>query len=254
MADLDRIERFSKIRTKLGFPKPQKPSPHTILTQMLIDEQALNLRLTNTQQPWSLISKTLATVAGTSEYTIDQPVSSYQNSGKVHYVIRSTGDADLPYLSVPFDDFSELNYGKMPTTGEVNANFIVPEKLSFYRANAQNQTQIAVIQPTPQEVLTYTIWYFVGSLDRSRALMSSVGPVSELSDWLDLKSMMALLPDSEWTDDVDMNERERKNRAVGFLFQLDGSNGNNGLNTIVDKYLSNINAPKSFDLDFWDED
>lgn len=248
MANQDRIERFSKIKTWLGPTFEQRPSPHSILNQMATDEQALILRLTNTGQPWALVSKTLTTVAEQSEYAISQPVSASQNVGKVYYVIRSTGDENLPYVSVPYDDYSELNYGRMPAESDINASFSVPEKISFYRLNAQDQTQYAAIQPTPQDVMTYTIWYLVASIDRSEMAMASVGPVAELSDWLDLQSAAALLADAQWSKDRDINKDERETRGAGIKFQLEK------WEPIVSKYIRNINAPKTFDIGYWNDD
>ena len=243
MANQDRIERYSKVRTWLDGPYNQKPSPHQILNQMLTVEQTLNLRLTNTRTPWNLISLTLTTVADQSVYEIDQPVALYQNSGKVHFVIRSTGNAELPQLPVPFDDFSSMNYGEMPQSGDVNRSLSVPEKISFYRTDMQDQVFKAVIQPVPQEVLTYTIYFFTGSLDRSQALMSSTGPVTELSDYLDLKAALALLPYSESRDDDQFNISNRQSLATGIGMQIAE------LEPIVEKYIKDLNAPRSFDMD-----
>lgn len=243
----DRIERYSKVRSWLDGPYAQKPSPHQILNQMLKDEQTLNLRLTQTRTPWNLISYTLTTVSGQSTYEIEQPVAAYQNSGKVHFVVRSTGNAELPSLPVPFDDFSSQNYGQMPGDGEVNRNFTTPERISFYRQNMQDQVVNAVIQPVPQEVLTYTIWFFTGSLDRSQALMTKVGPVTELTDYLDLKTALALLSYSEWRDDDAFNDRKRQTLGASLGLQIAE------LEPIVDKYIKDLNAPRSFDMDHWNE-
>ena len=243
----DRIQRYSKIRTWLGRPKAQKPSPHDILNQMLTDEQALNLRLTNTGKPWSLVSQNIVTVAGTSTYSITQPVTANQSAGKVHFVVRATDDVNLPYVAIPYDDFNQLDYGKMPTG--VNANLAVPEKISFYRTNMQDQTIKAVIQPVPQEVLTYTVWFFTGDLDRLYAAMSSSAAINELSDWLDLNSTMALLPYSEWNEYKRGEETmmRQKTLAAGLMFQLEK------LNPTVDTFISSMNAETSFQLGYWND-
>ena len=238
----DRIERYSNIDAYLDFPYAQKPSPDQRLRQMLTVEQTMNLRLTNSRQPWNLITKTITTVAGIDTYVIDQPVSANQNSGKAYFVVRSTGNLELPNLPVPFDDFSELDYGKLPGQGWVNQTLSVSEKISFYRANMQNATINAVIQPAPQEALTYIIWFFAGSLDRSQALMTGTAGITELSDYLDLKTAASLIGRSEWRDDDIFNDQKRKTLAAGIGMQL------NDLEPIVEDYIGNINHPKSFEM------
>jgi len=214
---------------------------------MLVTEQSLNLRLLVTGKPWNLISVTITTVAGQSVYPITQPVSGNQNSGKVHFIVRSTGNADLPSLPVPFDDFSGLNYGKMPPSGIVNNALAVPEKVSFYRTDMQNQTINAVIEPVPQEVLTYTVWFFAGALDRSAALMTASAAIVELADYLDLKTTFTLLPYAEWRDDDIFNSEKRKSLGSVLSAQIAD------LEPTVMEYISNINSPETFDMDHWNE-
>lgn len=247
MSNSDRIERFSKIRGLLDYPDPQKPSPHQFLNQMLMTEQTFNLRLTNSRKSWNLISTTITTVAGTDVYAITQPVSLYQNSGKVHFVVRSTGNSDVPYLPIPYDDFSDRPYGIMPSTGQINAALAVPEKIAFYRANMQNQTINAVLSPMPQEVLTYTVWFFVGHMDRAQALLAGKGPLTELSDYLDLKTSRDLLDLCEWREDPNYNAMKMKNRMATILGQLAE------LEPIVDEYIKSINGPKTFEMDYWND-
>ena len=247
MAANDRTERFSKIRTWLDGSFSNKPSPHTILNQMLTVEQSFILRLTNTRATWHLIDYTLTTEEDVDTYEIEQPAAAYQNSGKVHFVLRSTDNEQIPSLPVPFDDFSTPHSGQMPAAGQVNPALYVPERISFYRTNIQNQAIKAVISPTPQEVLTYTIWFFAGSLDRDRALMANTGPITELSDYLDLKTVFALLPYAEWRDDDQFNENKR--RSLGTVIGAQIAE----LEPIVDTYIKDLNAPKSFDMNNWNE-
>lgn len=247
MAAHDRIERFAKIRARLGDPLPQKPDPDTQLHQMLKDEQELNLRLSNSHQAWGLMSSSFNTVVGTTEYNLVVDAKN-QLPGKVYFVIRTTSDENLPYISIPFDDFNSLDYGKMPTG--VNRALLAPEKISFYRSDFQDQIRKAVLQPTPQEVLTYTVWTYIGSLDRSKAAFDKVGPVTELVDWLDLKSSRALISRCEWRlDDDAYNDRQEKKYRESIDWELAQ------LAPIVGDYIKQLNAPKSFDMGFaLDED
>lgn len=237
----DRIERFSRIRGWLGYPYAQKPNPHQILSHMLVTEQTLNLRLSVTGKPWNLISKTITTTVGTPSYEIEQPVADYQNSGKVHFVVRATERDELPFLPVPFDDFSEQNYGEMQAG--VNSALIVPEKISFYRANIQNQVINAVLQPVPQEALAYTIYFLAGYLDRSQALMNGTGPIMELADLCDMKTAVSLLPYADWSDVPEANAGKRKEIAATLMLQIAE------LEPLAEKYLSQLNGPKTFSMD-----
>lgn len=213
---------------------------------MLVDEHWMNLKLTNEGESWNLLPpKTLTTVAGQSEYTISQPVSANQQSGKVYFAVRSTSNADLPYLPVPFDDFSELDYGVMPTG--MSNSLSVPEKISVYRQNMQSQSRVVVIQPTPQEALTYQIYFYVGQLDRLEAAMDQSGIVTELTDYLDIKSTVALLPYAEWSDDEQKNDNKARKILEGLKFQFSEHKPE------VEQYINSINNPTSFDLGYWNE-
>lgn len=241
------------MRAFLDDAKSQKPSPHRILNQMLVTEQSLNLRLNNSRNPWEILSTTITTVDGTDTYSITQPISAYTNSGKVHFVVRATDDTNLPYVPVEFDDFNSQSYGEMPPVVSVNSALAVPEKISFYRTGIQDQVIKAVISPTPQGVMTYTVWFLAGSLDSAHALMSQVGPVSELSNYKCLKTAMALLPYCEWRDDDQFNIDKRKMLGAGFMLQLGDINRKGDLEHTVAGYISQLNAPKSFDMDHWNE-
>lgn len=260
MTAFDRTERYSRIKSRLGPVFEQSPSPHQIFDQMLADEQALLLRLVNTGKPWALIPYTFSTVADQTEYPLTEPVSLYQQSGKVHYVVRATGDANMPYVDVPFDDYSSLDYGRMPAVtnpaGNVvfeNAAHPVPEKLSVYRKNAQDQTKYVVIQPAPQEVLSYTVYFFPAGIDKAHALVNQTGTVIELNEYLALKSTAALLPNAMWSEDRSVNDDERRNRAAGITAELGNVAMPGTWEHIVAQYIQSINAPKDFDMDHWND-
>lgn len=217
-----------------------------MLDEQLQQEQMLLLRLSNTRKPWSLVSATITTVADQGTYTVEQPISSYQYPGKVHYVARATENSDLPYLSVPFDDFPDIEYGELPPT-TVNESLTVPERISFYRSGIQGQTFQAVISPTPQEALTYTVWFLTGSLDKSQALMTQTGPLTELADYIDLKAMLQLVGRCRWRDDEQFNATEQARLATGFERKI------SDYEPIVEKYIQNIDAPASFEMDHWND-
>jgi len=248
----DRLERFSKIRSLLDYPFEQRPRPHQILNSMLMEEQTLSNRLSNTNQAWNLISSNIATVKGQTEYSIPNPVISNESAGKVYFVVRSTGKTELPFIAVPFDDYNALDYGKM----QPDINSLIPaatERVSFYRQGGQNQTIKAVIQPTPVEVLTYTVSFYSGTVDRLAALMTKTAPVAEIVDYLDIKAAMAQVVNCEWRKDDEYNRVRRKEIAVSLLYQLGAINQPDTLAGVVHDYIRQINSPQTFDLDHWND-
>lgn len=243
MASNDRTERYTNIINLLDEPFEQAPNPHKILHRMLMSERKLNLMLTNEDKPWNLLAPvTLPSVIGQTEYTIAEPASANQNSGKLYMVLRSTADSQMPYISVPFDDFNDLDYGVMPPS--VNASFWAPEKVSVYRQDSQNQTRKVVITPTPTEVLSYQLWFYPATLDRAFALMTGTAAIEEASDWLDLDTAISLLPVCRWTDDKKENQAQAQFIGAGLTrdFQM--------VDKIITEYIKQINGAKSFDLDY----
>lgn len=241
-----REERYAKIRAWLGYPKEQKPNPHQIFNQITVEEQSLLNRLTNTGKAWQIVTYTLTTVAGTAEYTLafDTRPASDEHFGKVFDVVRATGNAEQPYVKIPFDDLDSLDFGKLPTAQDISVN----EKISFYRTGSFEQNRKAVIQPVPQEVLTYICRFYVGTVDRIRSILTNSSAVTEVVDYIDLRTAIALLPYAEWEGKTDeQNDMTAKKLASGLLFQLEN------LERITNEYLKNINAPQSFEMSAWND-
>lgn len=248
MTAFDRTQSYAKIRRLLDGPKAQKPNPDKILSQMLIEEQADNLRITNSRQAANLISHTLQTVSGQREYTIPAPVASNGYAGKVYFVVRSTGNDYRDYLPVQYDDYNSLDYGQMPGDGIVNASLITPEKISFYRSGPQDQSIKAVISPTPMEILTYEIKFYTGNLDPAYAAMDKAGVMPEIVDLRDIRTALALLPYCEWPGkDEAAGDRHMQRLEKGLGFQLADKK------PVVDDYIKQLNSPKSFDMGCWDD-
>lgn len=244
MAVSDRIERFTKISEWLDNPLGQFPDPHKVLNQMLVCEHQLNLKLTNTRQPWNLISYALATVSGQSEYPITQPVQNSNRSGKVFFVVRATTDENLPFLYIPFNDYSDITHGLLQTS--INARLSVEEKITFYRTGTQDQSIIAVISPTPQEVLNYTISFYSGYLDRTGAGMTQMALMPELHDYLDLQAAISLLPYAKWGG-FSMQENMERRRELQSTLIMQYTEAK----IIAEEYIDQINSPKSETMDFW---
>lgn len=243
---MKRIESYSNIRALLDFPDEQSPSPHQILNQMLTDEQKLNLKLTNTRQAWNLVPATITTVKGQSEYPIASPLAGGNTSaGKVYFVVRATGKPDSPYLPIAFDDYSELDYGKMPDNP--NDNLSAGEKVSFYRTGFNDPQLRAVIQPAPQGVLTYQISFYGGGFDKLYAAMNASGILAELTFYRDLQTAIALSPYAKWGNDVNFNTMRRKELRDGLMYQF------SGIEKDVEEYIDQINSPVTGEMGYWNE-
>lgn len=240
----DRIERFTKISEWLDNPLGNFPDPHKVLNQMLVCEQQLNLKLTNTRQPWNLITCDLATVAGQREYELDQPVQTHIRSGKVYMVIRETENEDSPFLYIPFTDHTEDRFSLMDTG--INARLGVEENLSFHRTGVQDSAVKVVISPTPQEVLNYTISFYSGYLDRSEAGMTQVALMPELHDYLDMQAAILLLPYARWKGFSNQENSDRRKELQSTLI-LQYSEAK----LIAEEYIDQINSPKSETMDYW---
>jgi hypothetical protein len=239
MADT-RTEEYSRIRMGLDRPYAQQPSPHMILDALLKAEQTLNLRLVNSRQPWNQTSEVITTVAGTSTYEITK-------NGKLAYVVRATGVEEAPFLPIAFDDATDQDYGKLPSTHSPSMPFFIPaiEKVTVYWSNLQDQTRNLAINPTPQESgIEYTLWFRSGRLDRSTAAMDSTGILPELSDYKVLKAQLHLLAYCQWSDSPQADEAKRQRLGLSIGAQLAE------LEPVVDEYIRSINVPKGFDMEY----
>lgn len=249
-----RLDRFAKIRRWLDSPMEQSPNPDKILSQMFTEEQAFLNRLTNTGQPWSLTSVTLRARSGKSEYTLE---GVDENLGKVYFVVRETGNAEQPFLPIPHDDVNAQDYGRMMQGA--NNSLLVPEKISFYREYSANQELKAIIQPAPAENLTYKITFFSGEIDRFTARLTDSAFATELIDYVDLKTALALVPYSFWriesgekeVQHITYNQMRRREIEKGLLMQLGNEQMPGTLAAIVHTYIKQINSPVSFEMDYW---
>lgn len=241
-----RDERFERIRSDLLDPKPQRPGPELIISKMFQVEQTLNLRLANTGQPWALVSHSFSSVIGQTEYEIPTPVSGAIRAGKIYSAFRSTGNDRLPFVAIETEDFSQQTFGKMPL--QVNDFGFAPEKISVYRSDLDNQKLKIVLQPTPTEVLNYTLYFHAGALDRAEALMTDEHSLPELMDYLDLKTELILLPACEWQGfSPDLNFARRKELRESLLLQIAD------LEPIVDQYIDQIAGPQTFEMGHWND-
>lgn len=243
MASLDRFERFQNIRRGLGFPKENSPNADQMLHAMFKQEQALNLRLTNTGQPWSLVEYSFPTVSGTREYTVPNPVAANQTAGKVYFVTRVTGNSEISEVPVNFNDFSNAAFDKMQPVGD---SLYVQESLAFYRANLQNQSLNIVVSPTPQEVLTYKIRFYVGSLDRLQSALAGTSLVTELTDFLDQCAMRDLIRHAEWKG---YSRAENKDKRAEYRADIDFEILR--LEPSVDEFIDQINTPVATAIGTW---
>lgn len=256
MATNDRIEIYSSIRRALDRPLEQHPAPDQIIDRMFRDEQHVLLKLTNTKVAWSLMEMTLTTVIGQSEYTVENPLIKGQKAGKIYFVVRNTGENELPQVPVPFEEYNLQSYGLMPT--QVNSALTVPEKLSVYRSDAVGSVTNIVIQPTPSEALTYVIKFYISGLDRNAAA-SALGNVPGMEELVDLRKLMAqvrLIDICQWRPEdgtSDGLENEKYNDRKRTRLRNNFNDEISILFSDIDEYLETIASPVAGDIGYWND-
>lgn len=243
MPAFDRLERFQNIRAGLGFPLENFPNTDQQLRAMVKAEQTLNLRLTNTRQPWGLLDVTVTTVVGTREYLIANPAAAYQTAGKTYFATRVTGNSEVSEVPVSFEDFSTATFDKLaPVAGTAFSS----ERISVYRTNLQNQTLKVIISPVPQEVLTYKLRFYPGALDRSRVTLAGTGQVIELTDYTDQCTMFELLRHCQWKGLTFNENKDRRGEYRSDILLVLAQ-----LETLVDEYIDQINSPVAESIGTW---
>lgn len=239
-----RGQNIMRIRDLLDSPLPQRPSLHRMLAQEISEEMDVVNATNNSGIPWATQTYQLNYTPGTDTYTIN--VSDW---GKVLYVVRLTGNQYIQAINVPFDDLSNQSYGYIWTNwwGQYGTlPFInnTPEKMSFYRESVINSGIMVKINPMPAESWTYELTYIPGYIGVDDPLTAAI-QLPEHAELVRLRAAMALLPYTEWGDDMVMNDAKRKTLAATFAYQLDRKE------PIFNKYIKSINIPKMVDVSDW---
>lgn len=238
-----RIQNIFRVRDLLSSPLPNAPSFHRLMAQLISEEMDVVNATNNTGIPWATATYQLNYSAGQTSYDIN-----VTNFGKILYVVKATTNPYIPYISVPFDDVSQQEYGTIynyyGSYGQAFAMPVTPERMSFYREGVLNAQYKCTIQPQPQESATYILTYLPGYIGVDDPL-SSATQMPEHAELVRLRAAMALLNYAEWGDDKAENRLKRADLMQGFGYQLERKE------QLFKNYISSINRPRTVDVDNW---
>lgn len=207
-----REQEFMRVRELLEFPKAQSPSPHSIFSQLIRQEQFQALKLSNSQRPWNvaLSNATVTTVANQAEYTI-----SAADFGKPIYVYRVLNNNVL--LPVPFTDFQheipkqQHEIWIAPMDAGLNPPYSA-EKCGFYRTSTGLKK--FRLYPIPETAgVVYQIVYYVGFSDPTGFALTDSPILPEFSELRCLQTALFKLPQTEW-DGRDENQTQAFRRDL----------------------------------------
>lgn len=240
---VSRIQNLFRVRDLLDNPLPNKPSFHRLMTQLISEEMDVVNATNNTGIPWATATFQLNYSPGETSYDIN--VSDF---GKILYVVKATTNPWIPYISVPFNDISQQDYGTLFNYyGNYGQAFVLPqtpERMSFYREGVLNAQYKCTIQPQPQQSATYILTYLPGYIGTDDPL-SSATQMPEHAELVRLRAAMALLNYAEWGDDKAENRQKRADLMQGFAYQLERKE------RLFANYITSINRPRSVDIDSW---
>lgn len=210
-----REEEFSRVRELMDYPKYGRPSPHSIVSELIRQEQFQMNRLGNTRRPWSQGSTTVTSVADTAEYTITP-----SDFGKPLFAYRALESNVL--LPVPFTDYTnEVGDQKYDFFIAPNESGLSPtfsgEKVAFFRTAAGVKKMR--VYPVPETAgVVYTIVYASGWQDWSAFAISGVPIMPEWSDFRTIAVALFKLPSAEW-EGLTKEENTQKRRELGISLQ-----------------------------------
>lgn len=214
-----------------------------LLQQELSEESDIINATNNSGVPWAVDSYQL-NYSGQTEYAIN-----VSNFGKILFVTKETNNIYMPQLPVAFNDVSEQQYGLVFNWFNTAYNqswFLseTPERMSFWRDGVVNPQYMVSIQPAPQGSAVYNIHYLPGYMGDDDPLESSI-MMPEHAELVRLRGAMALLNEAKWYEDREANRVERKDRAAGYLYQLDRKE------KLFAGYLGAINVPRMTEIEDW---
>lgn len=203
-------EMMSNIRLRLGDPLPEKPGPRPLLKAVLDHTQGLYNQLNNVSRGWSTKEVPLQVQAGSDDYLI-----AASDFGKPLLVF--TQDSANPShweRPVSFYEIQNLHLAYQGPKDGANAfasadgSNHTAAGLAFYRV--EGNAVRARVRPVPQASAMYRIIYMTGDWSSNAALDSS--PVlTEHHQLIEVRSALAVLPLSEWSDDDKANQEKRRN-------------------------------------------
>lgn len=241
-----RLENLFRVRDILDRPMPESPDFHQLFRIAIAEEQDFRNQINNTGIAWAVNSFTLNYRCGQDTYPIN--VSDF---GKALFVVRATGNCRIPWLPVPFDDVTDLQYGSLLGAYYGTCGMAWPyglnetlEKMAFYRAGDQSSQPYVKIQPMPATSAEYVIHYMPGYRGNDDPLTSEVN-MPEHVELLRLRQAMASLPYSRWFEDESENRIKRQELATAFMYQMQRKE------QAFHEYIASISHGKTCDIAYW---
>lgn len=218
-----RAVSISEVRSRLDDPYQQAPNLHKIVAGHLQFEQWMANKLNRTNRPWAVKTWTFTSDPDTDTYTIETASVPILDFGKPLVIVKATGEANYPFVQIPFDDYNQQEYGIVPpNVSEVGIwGLISPaiEKMSFYREGMINPTMKLKLNPVPQEAKTYTVSYMVGAIGVADGLEVNYG-IPEHAHLIEVMNALARLSQCKWYEDPKMNRDKAMDLSKGLEYEL----------------------------------
>ncbi len=208
--------------------------------------------LNNSGEAWAVNTVQLNYSPGLDSYQIN-----VTDFGKPILVVRETTNPYVPFLPVPFDTITDLQYGTIwnqfwNSWGAPLALRETIEHIAFYRSSANNQQTLCKIQPQPIESATYIISYIPSSIGYDDPLETQPA-MAEYQELLRLRTSLALLPYVQWSEDRAKDAPRKAELRDGFLVQLNGLDGKSGWEFSFKEYISSLTVNREVSIADWNE-
>jgi hypothetical protein len=203
-------EMSAAARVELIDPRPQRPSYRHLLHLSVAVVQSFFNRLANTGRAWTVGETTIDVISGVDEYAIGAI-----NIGKILDVVYFDPlNQEGTERQVPFSDLTELpgDYRDSGLTGAA--------RMAFYRKDGFD-VPYAKIRPIPNESLTYTVLYSLGTWSQDASLSDSP-LLSQHHHLLVAQLARDALPAAEWSGDPKADDYKRQSLERSLSRRIDG--------------------------------
>lgn len=243
-----RLENIFRVRSILDHPRPESPDFDQLFRICIAEEQDFRNEMNNTGIAWIVNTVTVNYRCGQDTYALN-----VNDFGKPLFVVRATGNCNIPWLPVPFDDVTDLQYGKILGAYYGSCGIAFPylypntlERMAFYRAGDEASQPTVKIQPMPNEDAEYVIHYMPGWRGDTDPLTAEVN-LPEHVELLRLRQASSALAYARWYEDEAENRIRRKELAEAFAFQMTRKE------YAYKQYISSIAHPRQTNIADWNE-
>lgn len=235
-----------RVRDILDNPYPESPNFHQLFRIAIAEEQDIRNQTNNTGLPWIVNTTTVNYICGRDTYDLN-----VNDFGKPLFVLRATNNCNVKWLPVPFDDVTNMQYGKLLGAYYAGCGMAFPylyettlERMAFLREGDQASQPKVKIQPMPSQSAEYLIYYSPGWHGDDDALVSEVN-LPEHVELLRLRQAMASLVYCKWSEDEAENRTKRKELAESFAYQLQRRE------RVFNEYIATMTHGRDTDIGYW---